>query len=80
MNPVVRSRLVWLLPAVFTLCWLVFVLANDHLDRVTGHWRTSATMVLGGFISGSTPQGSSSVAFPVFTKALDILGPTPRPW
>jgi uncharacterized protein len=72
MNPVVRSRLAWLLPAVFTLSWLVFVLANDHLGRVADHWRSSLTMAFGSFVAGSTPQGSGSVAFPVFTKVLDI--------
>lgn len=36
------------------------------------HWRSSITMVFGSFVAGSTPQGGGAVAFPVFTKALDV--------
>ncbi|KMT64301.1 sulfite exporter TauE/SafE family protein [Catenovulum maritimum] len=35
-------------------------------------WPMSLTMALGSFVAGSTPTGGAAVAFPVFTKVLDI--------
>ena len=67
-----RARMAWLPPVLFTAGWVIFVLASGHLDRVLGHWRTSLTMVFGSFVAGSTPQGGGAVAFPVFTKVLEI--------
>ena len=67
-----RPRLVWGLPATFTLSWLVFVLWQGHLARVLDNWQAAVTMIFGSFVSGSTPQGGGSVAFPVFTKVLEI--------
>lgn len=70
--PRVRAALVWGLPAIFTLGWLVYVTWSGQWARVTGHWRTGLTMVFGSFVAGSTPQGGGAVAFPVFTKVLEI--------
>lgn len=52
--------------------WLVFVTAAGHWGRVGDHWAAALTMVFGSFVAGSTPQGGGAVAFPVFTKLLDI--------
>lgn len=67
-----RSKLVWLVPLSFTVCWFLFVLVAGHFGRVTDYWRSSLTMVFGSFVAGSTPQGGGAVAFPVFTKVLEI--------
>ncbi len=35
-------------------------------------------MVFGSFLAGSSPEGGSAVAFPVFTKGLDVPSPVAR--
>lgn len=40
--------------------------------RVLSHWEATVTMIFGGFMSGATPLGGGAVAFPVFTKALQV--------
>ena len=70
--PTLRRWAVWGLPVLFTLGWFIFVFAFGHVGRVIDNWRSSATMVVGSFVAGSTPQGGGAVAFPVFTKVLGI--------
>lgn len=35
-------------------------------------WKTGLTMLFGSFVAGSTPLGGGAVAFPVFTKVLNV--------
>lgn len=58
--------------AAITLVWLSYVFASGQWDRVVDHWAAAVTMIFGSFVAGSTPQGGGAVAFPVFTKQLDI--------
>lgn len=67
-----RRWAVWGIPAAFTIAWLIYVLAAGHIGRVFDNWRAALTMVFGSFVAGSTPQGGGAVAFPVFTKVLEI--------
>ncbi|MDH3752944.1 MAG: sulfite exporter TauE/SafE family protein [Acidimicrobiia bacterium] len=67
-----RVRLAWVLPAVATITWVVYVAAEGHLGRVLDQWAAAVTMVFGSFVAGSTPAGGGAVAFPVFTKVLEI--------
>lgn len=60
------------------IVWLVFVTARGHWGRVADQWASALTMVFGSFVAGSTPQGGGAVAFPVFTKVLDIDTPVAR--
>ena len=69
---VARVRLAWVLPAVATITWVVYVAAEGHLGRVLDQWAAAVTMVFGSFVAGSTPAGGGAVAFPVFTKVLEI--------
>ncbi len=43
-----------------------------HWERVVDNWVAALTMIFGSFVAGSTPQGGGAVAFPVFTKGLEI--------
>lgn len=52
--------------------WAIYVTAASHWGRVGDHWASGLTMVFGSFVAGSTPQGGGAVAFPVFTKVLDV--------
>ena len=60
-------------PATVTIVWLIAVLALGEFDRAVDRWESALTMVFGSFLAGSTPAGAGAVAFPVFTKALDIV-------
>ncbi len=73
-----RERLVWVLPAAYTMGWVIYVAMSDQWQRVLDTWRTGLTMLFGSFVAGSTPQGGGAVAFPVFTKILEITGPVAR--
>ena len=73
-----REAAIYALPVVVTAGWLAWVLTAGHLDRAVDHWRASLTMLFGSFIGGSTPLGSGAVAFPVFTKLLDVPAPVAR--
>lgn len=52
--------------------WVVAVSAAGQWGRVADHWVSAVTMVFGSFVAGSTPQGGGAVAFPVFTKLLEV--------
>lgn len=60
------------------IVWTVFVTVQGHWGRVGDQWASALTMVFGSFVAGSTPQGGGAVAFPVFTKVLDIDTPVAR--
>ena len=55
-----------------TAVWAVWVTAAGHWDRIADQWAAAVTMAFGSFVAGSTPQGGGAVAFPVFTKLLDV--------
>lgn len=67
-----RARLGLAVSALVTIVWLVAVTAAGLWDRVAEHWASAVTMIFGSFVAGSTPQGGGAVAFPVFTKVLEI--------
>ena len=55
-----------------TVVWLIYVTGWGHWERVIDNWVSALTMVFGSFVAGATPQGGGAVAFPVFTKALQV--------
>lgn len=67
-----RRCALYLLPASATLAWLVYVLVAGELDRVGEHWESTITMIFGSFLAGSSPEGGGAVAFPIFTKVLEV--------
>ena len=73
-----RRAMVWVLPIVVTIIWALYVMSFGHFDRIVANWRAALTMVFGGFVAGSTPQGGGAVAFPVFTKLIGITSPVAR--
>jgi len=54
---------IWLCVAGAALLTLFRVCSN--LPFLAGHWYYPATMVVGAFVAGSTPEGGGAVAFPV---------------
>ncbi len=67
-----RRRAALGVSAAITLAWVVYVSVAGHWGRVVDNWVAAVTMVFGSFVAGSTPQGGGAVAFPVFTKGLEI--------
>lgn len=65
----------WLLVTAATAalvwaCWLL--MAPAPWTAVSAHWPVSLTMIFGSFVAGATCEGGGAVAFPVFTKVLQI--------
>ncbi|WP_236725706.1 sulfite exporter TauE/SafE family protein [Candidatus Reidiella endopervernicosa] len=55
--------------------WLIWLGLNGGLDAfalVMNNWQVALTMVFGSFIAGATSEGGGAIAFPVFTKLLQI--------
>ena len=62
----------YVVPAIATLVWLVYVIAAGEFGRALDRWPSAVTMALGSFLAGASPEGGGAVAFPVFTKVLDV--------
>ena len=67
-----RRNLIWALPLAITIAWFLLIWMSGQMGRVADNYRAALTMVFGGFVAGSTPQGGGAVAFPVFTKVLQV--------
>lgn len=72
------GRLGWWLSGAATTIWLVAVLLTGTSERVAANWESALTMLFGSFLAGSSPEGGGAVAFPVFTKALQVPAPVAR--
>jgi uncharacterized protein len=53
--------------------WFWFMIENDKFHILLENFAVMITMVFGSFIAGSSPEGSASVAYPIFTLYLGIL-------
>lgn len=53
--------------------WVYFMIVNDKFYIFTENLEVMFTMVFGSFIAGSSPEGSASIAFPIFTLYLNII-------
>lgn len=73
-----RYRQSLLVSVAVTVAWLITVTVAGLWPRVAEHWVAAVTMVFGSFVAGATPQGGGAVAFPVFTKALEVPTDTAR--
>ncbi|HSF84315.1 MAG TPA: sulfite exporter TauE/SafE family protein [Acidimicrobiia bacterium] len=58
--------------AVVYVTWLTYMVATNSWHFFAEHWPVSLTMSVGSFVAGATAEGGAAVAFPVFTKALQI--------
>jgi uncharacterized protein len=65
----------WLYPVALLLiylCWTSYMVIADRWSLFAEWWPMSLTMVLGSMVAGATAEGGAAVAFPVFTKVLQI--------
>ena len=61
---------VWLVVA--SVSWVVLFALYTNLEFLLAHWYYPATMVVGAFVAGSTPEGGGAVAFPVLNIFMNI--------
>ena len=52
--------------------WYCFAGGASALQTLLANWQITLTMVFGSFIAGATSEGGGAIAFPVFTKLLNI--------
>lgn len=57
---------------VFLAGWACFMTISRNWHLYKEFWAMPLTMLFGSFVAGSTPQGGAAIAFPVFTKVLQI--------
>jgi len=66
----------WLLNLVLVVTiwaiWLSVLGTEQAYSTVSRHFEITLTMLFGSFVAGSTSVGGGAVAFPVFTKLLQI--------
>jgi uncharacterized protein len=67
-----RARVALGVSVSVTVLWATYATVAGQWGRIADSWSVSVTMVFGSFVAGSTPQGSGAVAFPVFTKVLEV--------
>ncbi len=62
------------------VCWMLWYQYTrpNTLELLKANWPVSLTMTFGSFIAGATSEGGGAVAFPVFTKLLDISPQTAK--
>ncbi|CAH9055143.1 hypothetical protein PSECIP111951_02741 [Pseudoalteromonas holothuriae] len=58
--------------------WGLWFYWYSNLNELLASWKTGLTMLFGSFVAGSTPLGGGAVAFPVFTKVLDVTAQDAR--
>ncbi len=57
------------------LVWISWYLLAGPLpafDYIVQHWQITVTMAFGSLIAGATSEGGGAIAFPVFTKLLNV--------
>ena len=72
-TPFSIRRLVYplLLVLIYTT-WLIYMSWSNSWHLFYEFWPVSLTMTLGSFVAGATAEGGAAVAFPIFTKVLQI--------
>lgn len=64
--------------AIIYSSWLTFMMTENAWHLFQDHWTVTVTMTLGSFVAGATAEGGAAIAFPVFTKVLNIAPPNAR--
>ncbi|MCB9373681.1 MAG: TSUP family transporter [Microthrixaceae bacterium] len=59
-------------PVAVIAVWAAAVTVSGSWGRVADGAVAALTMVFGSLVAGATPQGGGAVAFPVFTKVLEV--------
>ena len=65
MSLIIIALIVWIL-------WLIILTPHNALTNLIHNWQIAVTMIFGSMIAGATSVGGGAIAFPVFTKILQI--------
>ncbi|MEO1399967.1 MAG: sulfite exporter TauE/SafE family protein [Cyanobacteria bacterium J06635_1] len=52
--------------------WLLVLSPSVALTKLLDNWEVALTMTLGSMVAGATSLGGGAVAFPIFTKVLEV--------
>lgn len=52
--------------------WLTLTGPSHALSNLIANWEAAVTMIFGSMVAGGTSMGGGAVAFPVFTKVLNV--------
>ncbi|MDJ1183365.1 sulfite exporter TauE/SafE family protein [Roseofilum casamattae] len=66
-----RSIIICIAIAVWTM-WLSLLGTQEAISYLMDYWTIAVTMIFGSTVAGGTSLGGGAVAFPVFTKVLQI--------
>jgi uncharacterized protein len=70
-----KRRLPWLYIIFFLIVvsnWTYYMISTESFHLYLKHYYAVITMIFGSFVAGSSPEGSASIAYPVFTLLLKI--------
>ncbi len=62
----------WLYLIVVITAWFWYMNVNNMFSILSENLYVMITMVFGSFVAGSSPEGSASIAYPMFTLYLGI--------
>ena len=62
---------IWGLVVIYS-CWIGYMTWHGLWNLFLTYWPASVTMILGSFVAGATAEGGGAVAYPVFTKVLNL--------
>lgn len=75
MSKLIKSKRLKFIVGFSLLVWSLWIYLqgwSESFDNVVQHFTISLTMVFGSFVAGISSLGGGTVAFPVFTKLLQI--------
>ncbi|NER79145.1 MAG: sulfite exporter TauE/SafE family protein [Leptolyngbya sp. SIO1D8] len=61
-----------LVAVIVWTAWLTLAGPSHALVNLIAHWEAAVTMILGSMVAGGTSMGGGAVAFPIFTKVLQV--------
>jgi uncharacterized protein len=69
-----RYRVLWTNGCIAFFVWALWLIfgGRNAVYHLVSDWKVALTMVLGSMVGGGTTQGGGAIAFPVFTKLLNI--------
>jgi uncharacterized membrane protein YfcA len=68
----VQARINLFIAVIIWLVWLSSLGFMNAFSHVAANLEIFFTMIFGSLIAGATSEGGGAIAFPVFTKILDI--------
>ncbi|MEM7757275.1 MAG: sulfite exporter TauE/SafE family protein [Cyanobacteria bacterium P01_A01_bin.40] len=54
------------------IVWLTLLSPERAFSNLIANWEAAVTMIFGSMVAGGTSMGGGAVAFPVFTKVLEV--------